>query len=645
MGYGWVWGTGMATDAVKFGGSLVQAERLTLGVLLFGVAALALSDFVSPAYWLVTAIACVLRLAIGPRFALGEMQASLLGWAGFFWVIAELVMGRSWIVALTDFLLILSLAVSIEAATPRNHLHRLITGTFLILAASVLTDSVLYALPLAGFLLLLWRACRRLYGVGGDAGELPLGDWRADWGALLVMLLVSAMLFVLAPRFDTHSRLQNIQPRLQMSGFSDAVYLGDFARLLDPTVVMRVEVPDTTPAKAKALLQNRYWRGVALSSFLKGKWSQSGDIISRRAAPHSSLDLGGGTTGRRIVLYREAVMHPYLMLPDGATRLPDLPEAAGLTVNGSVKFISPPSSRLRMEILLSAAGSLPVMRPPVSAEGRAPASEAIAAWARRVTAGAENDEQRLSRISGLLRSWDYSLKTRVDEQQPIEHFLLQTHSGHCEMFATSMALAARSLGMSARVVNGYYGGDWNDAGGFLMLRQQHAHAWVEVWLHDSWQRYDPTPASRWDLSGVRFATLEHAWDAVRLSWYRYVLEFGDQDRAGLLTLLRQWVKTYATWLLLLPVFFLVALLLRFAVARKWSGQRGHCRDVLDRWLARQGIERRRWQTLETLPRPKGVDDGRWADFVLAWELQAYGKGAAWTPASLRRHLRALTRMS
>ncbi len=89
--------------------ALRQAERLTLGVLLAGVAALALSDFVSPGYWLLATGASLARLAAGPRLRVTEMQASLIGWAGFAWTGAELVMGRSWIVAFTDFLLILSL--------------------------------------------------------------------------------------------------------------------------------------------------------------------------------------------------------------------------------------------------------------------------------------------------------------------------------------------------------------------------------------------------------------------------------------------------------------------------------------------------------------------------------------------------------
>ncbi|MFZ9061919.1 MAG: DUF4129 domain-containing transglutaminase family protein, partial [Steroidobacteraceae bacterium] len=53
----------------------------------------------------------------------------------------------------------------------------------------------------------------------------------------------------------------------------------------------------------------------------------------------------------------------------------------------------------------------------------------------------------------------------------------------------------RAAGLPARVVTGYQGGDWNPRGGYLVVRQSHAHAWSEVWLEGSgWTRVDPTAA-------------------------------------------------------------------------------------------------------------------------------------------------------
>ncbi|MDQ6957783.1 MAG: DUF3488 and transglutaminase-like domain-containing protein [Mariprofundaceae bacterium] len=630
--------------------SLLQAERLTLGVLLCGVAALAFSDFVSPAYWLLVMGASLLRLTIGPRFRLSEMHASLLGWAGFFWVGLELAFGRAWIVAFTDFLLILSLAVCVEAPTPRNHLHRLITGLFLILAGSVLTDSVLYALPLAGFLLLMWRACRRLYGLGpgpgpgeGFAGtDLPLGGWRPDLRAFAAMLIAATLLFFLVPRAGPGLMLKNVQPKMAASGFSDTVELGDFARWLDPAVAMRVEAPGMKPSRARVFLQGRYWRGIALSRFDGKNWRQVVDPLYHHFRPHQSAMITQGRSGQVVSVYREAVEHPYIMLPDGILRVNDLPQQAGLTANASLKFRRTPQRRLRLLMVLGKAGSDNAMRPPVAEEKQKPESEVIAQWSRQTIRGATNVTVQAERLTQALKGWAYNLDTSIDEQHPVEHFLLKSRSGHCEMFASALALSMRSLGIPARVVNGYYGGEWNDMGGFLLIRQQHAHAWVEAWVNERWQRFDPTPASRWALSGVRFIQWDHAWETVRLAWYRYVLEFQNEDRGVLLGRLKSWFKAYGGWLVVsLVLAFMFWRGFLFAGRRVRPGRNTAWR-LLDRWLGRHGVGRVTSQPLRLVPLPQDIDVRLWRGFVVAWETQAYGIVAPWSSRELKRQLRALS---
>jgi hypothetical protein len=51
----------------------------------------------------------------------------------------------------------------------------------------------------------------------------------------------------------------------------------------------------------------------------------------------------------------------------------------------------------------------------------------------------------------------------------------------------------RLAGIPARVVVGYLGGEYNDLGHFVLVRQADAHAWCEVWLPENgWTRVDPT---------------------------------------------------------------------------------------------------------------------------------------------------------
>lgn len=621
---------------------LRETERLTLGVLMCGVASLSLSDFVSPVYWCVVVAVAVFRLWRGTVFALTEMQASLIGWAGFFWVGLELFLGRDFLVAFTDFLLILSLAVVIEAATPRNHLHRLITGQFLVLAAAVLTDSVLYAVPLAAFTVLMWRASRRLYGVNLAGGDLALGSWRQDIWLAVVMFTATAVLFVLLPRVGFGTAFQNVQRQLATSGFSDQVQFGDFARALDPTVIMRVEAGTGVDAdEFRRSIMSRYWRGVALSRFTGTGWLQEQERQLAVWDTHDDALLTDSKKGLSITVYREAMDNAYLFVPNGLTQARDIPSRLGLTATGSLKFTGKPQHRLRLDMQLGSPLQEHEYLPPGRWDYAPAASKEITAWARQMSAGEGEPAARLEKIARALRSWDYDLNAPIDSARPVESFVLHTRRGHCELFASALTLAARSLGVPARIVNGYYGGDWNDVGKFLLIRQQHAHSWVEAWLDGRWQRLDPTPPVRWQMSGVRFQALDTLWESVKLAWYRYVLEFQNQDRAALLVLLTRWMREYTGWILVLLV----------SVALGWTGG-GRLRllwhhhssawSVIDRWLRQRGIVRFPYQPLRSLPPPPGISTGSWERFVTGWEKQAFDITPGWSRWQLMRHLRALS---
>lgn len=624
----------------------MQAERLTLAVLLSGVAALALSDFVSPLYWGIAAGAAVLRWWRGPQLALTEMQASMIGWAGFVWVGIELIQGRAWVVAFTDFLLILALAVTIEEATPRNHLHRMISGLFLVLAGAVLTDSVLYALPLLALLIFTWRAAACLYGMQMPGGNIATGSWRADGKVWFAVLLGALLLFVTLPRFEAHSVLKATQPRMVTSGFSNQVQLGDFARKLDATVVLRVEAPGVDPVVFRQFMLGRYWRGTVLSQYTGHGWQQmpEGD---RYIWPRGVDAHWPATDERhiRVYVYREASDHAFVMRPQGLMAMVDVPERLQEGVRGSLHFSQPPSRRLRLSMQLSRT-RVPwyVDMPPIRAEQQLNhVPDALVKWAGKVV-GDSRGEEAVRKLNQTLLGWSYDLQAPIDEAQPMVSFL-QLKRGHCELYATALALAARTQGIPSRVINGYRDGEWNEAGGFWLLRQQHAHSWTEVWLDGHWQRFDPTPSSRWTLTAVRFAKLDAAWEAVRMSWYRYVLDFQDSDRGALLGQLWLFFKQGLPWLLSAAAIF-VLLRLRwqgmFGWVFAWRHRKQALWRMMDRWLYQRGLERRPAQPLRGLALPSGVKADDWQDFVERWEHQAYRATKPWSTRELRRQLRALS---
>lgn len=628
----------------QFSSRLILAEQLTLAVLLSGVASLALSDFVSPFYWSMVVFISAVRLWRGPLFSLKELYASLIGWAGFLWVGLELFMGRAWIVAFTDFLLILSLAVIIEEATPRNHLHRMLVGFFLILGAAVLTDSVLYVLPLATFMWFVWRAAQCLYGMQLPGGDLPLSYWKRDLRVMMVMASVTGLLFITLPRFDFHSYLKPVQPRMQTSGFSDKVQLGDFARELDPTVVMRIEPIDSDVERFRKSMMGRYWRGTTLSRYTGNGWEIYPEKWLQQWQEGSDVNFSMQSSGARFALYREASDHAYIFTPNGVGKVLQLPAAAKTGDQGSLRFQSPPSRRMR--ILMQMADSKlerPFLRPPRTDESsllRIP--QTVKSWAEETVGEAKSTSVKLDRLLTELKGWTYDLNAQIDVNNPVTSFMA-IKRGHCELFATTLVLAARSQGIPARMVNGYVGGEWNEVGGFYLIRQQHAHSWVEVWVDGRWQRYDPTPSSRLQLSAIRFPAFDKVWESVKLSWYRYVLEFQDSDRGQAIQSLLSWMKRYAWWLVMLAMSVTAIIAVRnssFTLPRlPWAAGSF---SLIDRWLMKRGVRRDEFRTLRHLAIPRGVVEEEWCTFVLDWEKQAYGRGKKWSRSDLRRHLRALS---
>lgn len=624
-----------------------EAEHLTLGVLMAGVAALALSDFVSPIYWSLPVLAAALRLWRGSSFALSEMHASFIGWFGFLWVGLELILGRAWVVAFTDFLLILALAVTIESATPRNHLHRMLTGLFLMLAGAVLTDSVLYAIPLVALMWFIWRAASCLYGLEQVGGNLPIPSVRQDMQSSSIMIIITLSLFLLLPRFDIQSKLQPTQPRMATTGFSDEVKLGDFAHDLDSTVVMRIESIDADRRHFKQQIMNRYWRGVVLSQYQHHTWKQRSSQKIRTWLAEQDVTMHKiQPSSIQIALFREASDHPYIMLPNGLTTIQALHSDSFQDDLGQFHFAQSPNRRLRLVMQLAPLThtsdiQIPSTIPPQADEKNTHVPQVIQTWVKDTIAPNTPAEQALQQLNQTLHGWTYDLHVKLDAQTPLASFI-QMQRGHCELYASTLALAARSLGIPARIVNGYFGGEWNDTGHFLIIRQQHAHSWVEVWLNGHWQRMDPTPASRWQLSSIQFPAWDQVWETVKLTWYRYILEFQNQDRENLFKSLIHGLKILLPWLLLsLVVGFVVYHVYQKMTKYRKTIHLNRHQYVIDAWLLQHGIQRESFEPLSRIETPQHINTEHWQAWVKRWEKVIYQQKPLPRIRQLKKQLKTL----
>ncbi len=182
----------------------------------------------------------------------------------------------------------------------------------------------------------------------------------------------------------------------------------------------------------------------------------------------------------------------------------------------------------------------------------APRSEALERIARERTAGIDptrDPEAAAAAIEAWLRSdFTYALEGLPPGPDGVPTFLTTKKSGHCQSFATAMALLLRELGIPSRFVAGFAGGEIGPFGQYVLIRGEHAHAWVEAWCGDKgWIAFDPTPAP--GVPGVTrvplLSRLRQLADGAEFLYDRFLLGFTQGDQIELLRSARERAGTIA----------------------------------------------------------------------------------------------------
>ncbi|MEO6245156.1 MAG: transglutaminase domain-containing protein, partial [Opitutaceae bacterium] len=125
---------------------------------------------------------------------------------------------------------------------------------------------------------------------------------------------------------------------------------------------------------------------------------------------------------------------------------------------------------------------------------------------------------------------------------PLVRWLRSRESGHCELFAGSLVLLARTAGFPARVVTGFRGGTWNGYSHNFTIRNADAHAWTEIFdeTTGAWLRADPLageaggPGVEMHGQAAVASRLDRSWkarfDSLRIFWYRRIVSFDQRSQ-------------------------------------------------------------------------------------------------------------------
>ena len=153
----------------------------------------------------------------------------------------------------------------------------------------------------------------------------------------------------------------------------------------------------------------------------------------------------------------------------------------------------------------------------------------------------------------LTNSYAYTIEMvapRNRAQDPTLFFLMESRRGHCEYFASALAGMCRSVGIPARVVTGFVTSEVDTRGRYVM-RQSHAHAWVEApVLYASpvdgeeegrvvWATFDASPAVGAQVeepgaAGAVLATLRSWLYAVEDVWIGAVVGYDANAQRDLI---------------------------------------------------------------------------------------------------------------
>jgi transglutaminase-like putative cysteine protease len=566
-------------------------------------------------------------------------------------------------------LLLLFMLKLLEMRSPRDALVVIYLGFFIVATAFLFDQGIPLALY-QGFCALILVAA--LVGLQqSPARNDPAAALRRAGAMVLQALPLMLVLFLFFPRLAPLWSV-NVPGSSARTGLSESMAPADIANLAQsPELAFRVEFDGQVPPASTL-----YWRALTLSRFDGRTWSYDQRLEQRTVPPLS-------TAGAALVY--QVVAEPsgrnWLYSLSGSVsstpqvnRLADDTLRALRPLSGTFAYTATAhSDALLQPEGLSVSERRRELQLPPSGDPRA------RAWARQLRAEYGSDAQLIQAVLAHFseQPFYYTLQPSPLGQHANDEFLFDSRRGFCEHYAGAMAFVLRAAGIPARIVTGYQGGELNPRGGYLLVHQFDAHAWVEAWLPGTgWTAFDPTfqvaptriergleEAMREEgsfladapLSGARYRgvswlnSLRLSWDDLNYQWQRRVLNFRSEEQ---LALFRRWLGT-ADWqrigvIVLALVFTLMAVQAFFWLrpARRTGTPAQRAWQQLDRRLrplglgAQAGEGPRDWQQRIGCALPSQTD--LLAAFFDCFVAQQYAGGNA-DAALLRAHLKRLLR--
>ena len=392
----------------------------------------------------------------------------------------------------------------------------------------------------------------------------------ASFAQIALVLVLTMPFFFLIPRLAGGGVAGGFNEGDAITGFSDRVELGQVARIKKSArVVMRVRLDRMPPRYLR-------WRGIALESYDGRAWSLSTDPSRRKPFHQGRSSSEGEEADARYI--RSHTLDPKRVSPQPTAQRVDAIEQTILLepLSTDTLFAAQVAFRLRGPLAtvfkdastgaLSSQGfkgrtgysvssdiSLPTEQE-LRLDAPAASGETISQiyWqtpskldprvselAHDITRNAPTPYDKARAIENYLKTqFLYTLDLKSAEPDPLADFLFNTREGHCEYFATAMAIMLRTLDIPARIVNGFQMGEYNNLNNLYTVRESDAHSWVEAYFPRSqaWIEFDPTPSAGINdyTQGGLLAQLRRYADAMEVFWLDYVVTLDSDEQASIM---------------------------------------------------------------------------------------------------------------
>lgn len=471
------------------------------------------------------------------------------------WFVVEIRGFHHGLVRTASHLLLFTAAAKFASLRTHRELRTTLLLTFFLVLDSASTSTHAASLLYLVFLTLAaFRAMARL-AVLADFDAAPP---RAALARLptrgVTVLSVGAIAILSVPLFVALPRLRNpfatapLPKESDDSSFytSDRVDLASFSSAKrSDRIILRV-----TPVNGDLLNPLRL-RETTFNRYQNGHWWREG-MVGRRlpADPRGAVPLfpeglaqsarAGPRPRRSMEIEMSSVVSGFLFLPYGAASIVPSEGQLNIATDASITMYGGRrGAPYRVDYVPQGAGIAPG-RSVVRTRDVPPE---IVRFADRLAAGAVGRQEIAQRFLRHFRQgYVYTLDPPPPRGDPVVDFLTRTRAGHCEYFASALALMLSSQGVPSRLAAGSLGGEIGPLSSDVLVRGGNLHAWVEADLDGSGFRVlDPTPPDgRPGMSAVSlWKKITEMGNAIEFFYDRNILGFDAFDQVNLLEKARE----------------------------------------------------------------------------------------------------------